>query len=702
MIGSCAEIPLPDSSIDVVVSFETIEHHDQHEMMMKEIKRVLRKDGVLLISSPDKYNYTIAPANVNPHHVKELYAHEFKQLIESNYKNVCYFGQRIIYGSGIFIESGKTSNEVYQLENGDIKSGNNALKPVYWIALASDVELPTIASGILDQPIAESEITRFWRDLMANRDAKIGELQLHEIQLQHRLDAQALEHEIKLQNDLNTQKSKFQHIILQREAHVAELEKANFEETQRIQLYNYEIEILNQNLSAVFNSRSWKLTSPLRSVVTNMKNLSKLIAQKSLKCYRKIPLSYENKILLKNSIFRVFGFALKNWAPYTQWKSYQDIQCNWPTPTSPISNEQSIGSISSDSNHFLPNADGYWEWADYTPTKHNIEKIKASNLANAIPKPWDMIEIGKETLISAAARVNLPCPSEHPDVSIIIPVFNNVKLTLECLLSISKYPATDINYEVIVADDASTDETAEIISSISHIRYLRNATNLGFLLNCNNALKTVHGERVLYLNNDVQVTEGWLNALQDTFTSHPNVGAVGPRMIYPSGHLQEAGATIRPDGTAEMIGLNEDPEQDRFSYVRRVDYVSGACLLMPTDLAKKIGGFSEEFLPCYCEDSDLCLSVQKEGFDVYYNPAATIIHHLSKTTAAVDQQFKMRCIYKNQHTLQNKWSERLNKSFDPKLIAFYLPQFHPFPQNDNGGELGLRNGLMLAKQDQIS
>jgi ubiquinone/menaquinone biosynthesis C-methylase UbiE len=81
LVGSCARIPLPDRSIDLVTSFETIEHHDQHEKMMQEIKRVLRPRGVLVISSPDKQHYSIDTGHRNEYHVKELYAHEFKALL---------------------------------------------------------------------------------------------------------------------------------------------------------------------------------------------------------------------------------------------------------------------------------------------------------------------------------------------------------------------------------------------------------------------------------------------------------------------------------------------------------------------------------------------------------------------------------------------------------------------------------------------
>ena len=89
-IGRADQMPVDDNSIDVVVSFETIEHHDKHEEMFLEIKRVLKPDGVLIMSSPDKLNYRDIPKFYNPFHIKELYREEFKQLVEKYFIKVYY------------------------------------------------------------------------------------------------------------------------------------------------------------------------------------------------------------------------------------------------------------------------------------------------------------------------------------------------------------------------------------------------------------------------------------------------------------------------------------------------------------------------------------------------------------------------------------------------------------------------------------
>ena len=158
MVGSCSEIPLPDSSVDIVVSFETIEHHNLHDEMMLEIKRVLRSDGILVISSPDKYNYSVEPNFNNQFHIKELYEHEFKNLINKYFTNSIFYGQRIIYGSGInSFSPQKIPFQNYWREDSTFKNAIGLAKPTYWIAIASNSVLPELSTGILEEKIEESE-----------------------------------------------------------------------------------------------------------------------------------------------------------------------------------------------------------------------------------------------------------------------------------------------------------------------------------------------------------------------------------------------------------------------------------------------------------------------------------------------------------------------------------------------------------------
>lgn len=176
LLGSCADIPLPDASVDMVVSFETIEHHDQHEKMMQEFKRVLRPNGVVIISSPDKYHFSDEPGTSNPYHVKELYQHEFKRLLGNYFKNTAYFGQRIVYGSAMFAESLATHALSYWQENNVVRNVHGLAKPVYWIALASDIQLPELASSIFEQSINVAAIIQALDKVVVERDAQIANL----------------------------------------------------------------------------------------------------------------------------------------------------------------------------------------------------------------------------------------------------------------------------------------------------------------------------------------------------------------------------------------------------------------------------------------------------------------------------------------------------------------------------------------------
>ncbi len=158
--GSCTAIPLADHSVDVVVSFETIEHIKEHEKMFEEIKRVLVPGGLLIMSSPEKHEYTEVPKHYNEFHVKELYYDEFEELVKKSFKNYSILGQRVLYGSGIFPLSEKNIfGGIYNFDDLPHQLNKQSVfpRPFYLIAICSDQELPKLESCFCEQDVTETD-----------------------------------------------------------------------------------------------------------------------------------------------------------------------------------------------------------------------------------------------------------------------------------------------------------------------------------------------------------------------------------------------------------------------------------------------------------------------------------------------------------------------------------------------------------------
>ncbi len=296
--------------------------------------------------------------------------------------------------------------------------------------------------------------------------------------------------------------------------------------------------------------------------------------------------------------------------------------------------------------------------------------------------------------------------AERPYLSIIVPAFNQFDATLACLDSIARHPPTTQSYEVILIDDASTDERMATLAEVSGLKILRNDTNLGFLHSVNKAAAEALGAYLLLLNNDAIVTAGAIDELLATFSLMSEVGVVGPKLLFPDGTLQDGGGIVWRDGSAWNYGRGLHRNEPTHNYARQVDYIAGAALMISRFLWEQLGGFDEAYAPAYYEDTDLCLRVKKNlGLKVIYQPTA-VVYHDEGTSYGVDtsqegkhHQEANRAVFRQrwleelatQHA-DNGTAPELEKERGVTFRALVLDARTLYPDRDSGS-LRMRNML---------
>jgi GT2 family glycosyltransferase/glycosyltransferase involved in cell wall biosynthesis len=255
------------------------------------------------------------------------------------------------------------------------------------------------------------------------------------------------------------------------------------------------------------------------------------------------------------------------------------------------------------------------------------------------------------------ARIELPS-APRPVVSIVVPVFNQINLTVRCLESIAA-AGDESAAEVIVVDDASTDGTASALRQVSGLRTVRHDVNQGFIHSCNRGAREARGRYLLFLNNDTMVTDGAIDRMARTFDAFGDAGLVGAKLVYPDGTLQEAGGIVWRDGSAWNYGLGLDPDTPRCNYAREVDYCSGACLMVPRDLFLDLGLFDTRYAPAYYEDTDLAFRVREAGKRVIYQPAALVYHLEGATSGTSTASGVKRHQVENRRRFLDRWRDAL-------------------------------------------
>ena len=806
--GSATNLDFIDASFDVVVSFETIEHLLEQDQMLAEIRRVLRPDGLLVISSPNRPIYSEESGELNEFHVKELDFNEFDELLKKQFRTIQYFGQRILMGSVIQpLEGGQGSFRAWHDDGNDLKPNAGRLEdPVYFMAICGgrNHALPSVDMSVLypdkldlvkhyvgfakwaqtlDQMVAERNLQIVsLNQAIAESDNQIASLNQNVVECDGQIanlnqTVAECDGRIALLNmSVTTRAVQIEGLnaaISERDSQVANLNQSVFERDRQIkglhetlfeserQIFglssnvserNSQINILSQtvfdrnglisNLSQTVSDRNAQVATLNNSIAESNAHIAGLtqavsensseiaaltetvlqrdseISNLSDEAVRRGDRAMRLAVELKDQRSKLLAITQSN-----SWRLTRPLRIVRRWLTSPIEQMQLHAKTP------LQLAKRIYQALPLTPqTKATHRRVIANSFPGILAASGShastisaysapRLVISQEPLIAPPSpidlqlsQVELPliCSSLAPQISVIIPVYGKLEYTIRCLASIATN-RPQAEFEVIVVEDCSPDNSFNVLSQAKGLRLLRNEQNLGFIRSCNAGALAAKGEYLYFLNNDTEVTPGWMDELLRTFHEFPGTGLAGSKLVYPDGKLQEAGGIIWQDGSAWNFGRMQDALLPVYNYAREVDYCSGASIMVPKTIFDEVGGFDEYYLPAYCEDSDLALKIRDRGLRVIYQPLSTVIHFEGVTSGTDTTHGAKAYQIDNTRKLFERWQSLLqnhqiagtdvDNAKDRRATRRVLVIDHCTPTpNQDAGSVTVFNSMMLLRE----
>ena len=287
-------------------------------------------------------------------------------------------------------------------------------------------------------------------------------------------------------------------------------------------------------------------------------------------------------------------------------------------------------------------------------------------------------------------RVTYALSSPPPLVTIVIAMRDRVSLLQRCVESMCEKTGDDAPFEIVIVDNGSRElETAEYLKELANsnerVRTVRDDGPFNFSRLNNFGARSARGSLVLFLNNDIEVTDGdWLREMV-SHLMQPGVGAVGARLWYPDGSLQHGGVVLGLGGVASHA--HHRIPQEHPGYFNRAflqqDYsaITAACLLVRKSVFNKLGGFDELNVGINFNDVDFCLRLKALGWRVVWTPYANLVHAESASRGMRSERARLELFMGEATYMQRKWGKELfgDPFYNPNL-CLELPAFYPaFP-----------------------
>lgn len=256
-----------------------------------------------------------------------------------------------------------------------------------------------------------------------------------------------------------------------------------------------------------------------------------------------------------------------------------------------------------------------------------------------------------------ASDARLACPSTGADIdlTVVIVIWNQPHFLLRCLRALLTQSGPAM--EIVLVDNGSASETQQLLSRLDGVSILRNPANEGFVTACNQGARIARGRALLMLNSDAFVRHDALANASAALEADAEIGAVGGRLILPSGKLQEAGCVVWSDATTSGYGRGWAPDAGEVMSPRDVDYCSGAFLMTRRALWTELGGFDEAFTPGYYEEVDYCLRLRQAGYRVLFEPSVAVDHF--EHGSEVKREDALRTSERNRRTFQERHASTL-------------------------------------------